>query len=219
MIFSGVLAATSSMFMPPAADATNAMCPVSRLSSRLRYSSRSIFDPDSTYTWWIGSPSAPVCLVVSRLPSMPAAAAATSSTVFASFTPPALPRPPACTCALTTQTLPPRASAAASTSPIVDAVLPGGKGIPNSAKSCLAWYSCRFIWENPWHLRSYCGGSFRFRQNGCCMHLRHLTSYTEIPAASWNALAGVEHPILQHEYLLALEASGSATAETGWQPL
>lgn len=51
------------------------------------------------------------------------------------------------------------------------------------------------------------------------MHFRHVTSYAEIPAASWNALAGVEHPILRHEYLLALEASGSATAETGWQPL
>ena len=31
-----------------ACDATNAMWPVSRFKSRLRYSSRSIFEPDST---------------------------------------------------------------------------------------------------------------------------------------------------------------------------
>ena len=46
---------------------------------------------------------------------MPAAAARTASRSFASLTPPALPRPPACTCALTTQTARRRASRAAST--------------------------------------------------------------------------------------------------------
>jgi predicted N-acyltransferase len=46
----------------------------------------------------------------------------------------------------------------------------------------------------------------------------------EIAQAEWNSLVckcngGVLHPALRHEYLLALEASGSATAETGWGPL
>jgi uncharacterized protein len=49
-------------------------------------------------------------------------------------------------------------------------------------------------------------------------------SIGEIAQAEWNSLAskcngGVLHPALRHEYLLALESSGSATAETGWGPL
>jgi uncharacterized protein len=51
------------------------------------------------------------------------------------------------------------------------------------------------------------------------MRLRQHTSYTDILPASWNTLAGTDNPILRHEYLLALETSGSATAATGWQPL
>lgn len=51
------------------------------------------------------------------------------------------------------------------------------------------------------------------------VRLRQHTSYTDIPPAAWNALAGTDNPILRHEYLLALETSGSATAATGWQPL
>jgi predicted N-acyltransferase len=51
------------------------------------------------------------------------------------------------------------------------------------------------------------------------MRLRQHTSYTDILPADWNALTGTGNPTLRHEYLLALEASGSATAATGWQPL
>jgi predicted N-acyltransferase len=51
------------------------------------------------------------------------------------------------------------------------------------------------------------------------MRLRQHTSYTEILPAAWNTLAGTDNPTLRHEYLLALETSGSATAATGWQPL
>jgi uncharacterized protein len=40
---------------------------------------------------------------------------------------------------------------------------------------------------------------------------------SEIPAAQWNALAG-DHPLLQHAFLQALEASGCVTKKTGWQP-
>jgi hypothetical protein len=72
----------------------------------------------------------PVCFVVSRWPSMPAAAAATSATDFTTLTPPALPRPPACTCALTTQTEPPRRSAASTASSGVAATKPVGTGMP-----------------------------------------------------------------------------------------
>lgn len=41
---------------------------------------------------------------------------------------------------------------------------------------------------------------------------------TDIPAATWNALAGPESPFLRHEFLAALEASASVCAQTGWQP-
>ena len=51
------------------------------------------------------------------------------------------------------------------------------------------------------------------------MRLRQHTSYTDIASSVWNALAGTHNPVLRHEYLLALETSGSATAATGWQPL
>lgn len=42
-----------------------------------------------------------------------------------------------------------------------------------------------------------------------------------IDAAAWNALLesqAAPTPFLRHEYLLALHASGSAVAETGWAP-
>lgn len=45
---------------------------------------------------------------------------------------------------------------------------------------------------------------------------------TEIPAAEWDALlAAAPHPtpFMRHAYLAALHSSGSATADTGWQPL
>jgi uncharacterized protein len=51
------------------------------------------------------------------------------------------------------------------------------------------------------------------------MRLRHYPSFTDIPAANWNALAGTDNPFLRHEFLHALEASGSAVAATGWVPL
>ena len=40
----------------------------------------------------------------------------------------------------------------------------------------------------------------------------------EIDAGAWNRLAGSNSPFLKHEFLLALEQSGSVSAETGWQP-
>jgi hypothetical protein len=51
------------------------------------------------------------------------------------------------------------------------------------------------------------------------MNIRRHTSYTDIAPAAWNALAGTDNPFLRHEFLLALEQSGSATPATGWTPL
>ncbi len=43
--------------------------------------------------------------------------------------------------------------------------------------------------------------------------------FDEIDAAGWNRLFGRDHPFTRHEFLAALEQSGSASAGTGWQPL
>ena len=40
-----------------------------------------------------------------------------------------------------------------------------------------------------------------------------------IPAAEWDACAGDANPFLSHAFLSILEASGSATPRTGWQPI
>ncbi|MGB0670629.1 MAG: GNAT family N-acetyltransferase [Rhodospirillales bacterium] len=40
----------------------------------------------------------------------------------------------------------------------------------------------------------------------------------EVDAAQWDACAGADNPFLSHAFLKALEESGSASAETGWQP-
>ena len=53
-----------------------------------------------------------------------------------------------------------------------------------------------------------------------------LNSLSEIPAGDWNRCANphgrqgpiVYDPFLRHEFLLALEESGSTIAKTGWQP-
>jgi uncharacterized protein len=48
--------------------------------------------------------------------------------------------------------------------------------------------------------------------------IRVVDRIAEIPAASWDACAGPDNPFLSHAFLAALEASGSATARTGWLP-
>lgn len=40
-----------------------------------------------------------------------------------------------------------------------------------------------------------------------------------IPAGQWDACAGTRDPFVSHGFLSILEASGSATAAAGWQPL
>ncbi|MBV1787930.1 GNAT family N-acetyltransferase [Marinobacterium sp. D7] len=41
----------------------------------------------------------------------------------------------------------------------------------------------------------------------------------EIPRQQWNNLCGTDYPFLRHEFLQALESSGSVSPESGWQPL
>src|SRR5262245_29851749 len=66
------------------------------------------------------------------------------SGLFTTLMPPALPRPPAWTCAFTT-TVPPMSRAACSASAAVVTKRPGGTSIPYSRSSALAWYSWTFI--------------------------------------------------------------------------
>lgn len=48
------------------------------------------------------------------------------------------------------------------------------------------------------------------------MEARIARSLTEVDAEQWNALPGAESPFLRHEFLLALETTGCAVRQTGW---
>ncbi len=50
------------------------------------------------------------------------------------------------------------------------------------------------------------------------MQVKQINSMTQADGADWNRLAGVAYPFLRHEFLLALEQSGSVSAQTGWVP-
>jgi uncharacterized protein len=50
------------------------------------------------------------------------------------------------------------------------------------------------------------------------LQARTVTRIADVDAAAWDALAPAGHPFLRHAFLDALEASGSATEKTGWQP-
>lgn len=50
------------------------------------------------------------------------------------------------------------------------------------------------------------------------MKIRFLAAISDIPANKWNAVSGVDYPFLRHEFLQALEQSGCASPENGWQP-
>ncbi len=45
-----------------------------------------------------------------------------------------------------------------------------------------------------------------------------LNRVAAVPAAEWDACADPENPFVSHAFLSALEASGSASPETGWMP-
>src|SRR6478735_6615507 len=80
------------------------------------------------------------------IPRMASAAACASSGLFVTLTPPALPRPPVFTCALTTVTPPdfgPICSAAARACSGVVAMAPASTGTPCFSNMSRAWYSKR----------------------------------------------------------------------------
>lgn len=49
--------------------------------------------------------------------------------------------------------------------------------------------------------------------------VRLHSTIDEISASHWNRLCGTDYPFLRHEFLAALEHSGSVSPDTGWQPL
>src|ERR1051325_9205555 len=89
-------------------------------------------------------PAGGVCGVFSIMPRIGLAAAWAAAGSSASFTPPALPRPPACTWALTT-VRPPSRWAMARASAGVSATSPFGTGTPKAFRMALPWYSWIFI--------------------------------------------------------------------------
>src|SRR3990170_2991703 len=101
-------------------------------------------EASSTSTLSTLIPSGGVCGVLSLMPRIWRAATSADAGSPASFTPPALPRPPACTCAFTT-TVPPRRSAIARAWAGVSATSPPGTGTPNWRRIALAWYSWIFM--------------------------------------------------------------------------
>ncbi|MEM7041627.1 MAG: GNAT family N-acetyltransferase [Pseudomonadota bacterium] len=51
------------------------------------------------------------------------------------------------------------------------------------------------------------------------IEVRLAQGIDQVDAADWDACAGADQPFLSHAFLLALETSGSASADTGWLPL
>jgi len=50
------------------------------------------------------------------------------------------------------------------------------------------------------------------------IEVKFITSIAEVSAEQWNSVVDTEYPFIQHEFLAALESSGSVRSETGWQP-
>ena len=50
------------------------------------------------------------------------------------------------------------------------------------------------------------------------MKATFINAIRDIDATQWNALCGVDYPFLRHEFLDALEQSGSVGGNSGWQP-
>ena len=104
--------------------------------------------PWAIITWWTVWP-------LMSMPRMARACSSASSAVLATLTPPALPRPPVLTCALTTVTPPlaaPMRSAAARASSGVVATAPASTGTPCFSNTSRAWYSKRSTRRSVLHL-------------------------------------------------------------------
>ncbi len=50
------------------------------------------------------------------------------------------------------------------------------------------------------------------------MIIKQINSMTEVDATCWNSLVQDKDPFVCHEFLLALEQSGSVSSKTGWTP-
>jgi hypothetical protein len=50
------------------------------------------------------------------------------------------------------------------------------------------------------------------------MQVKQIGSITNIAATKWNVLVGNDYPFIRHEFLAALEQSGSVSEVTGWLP-
>jgi predicted N-acyltransferase len=48
------------------------------------------------------------------------------------------------------------------------------------------------------------------------MEVKQINSLTQVDSVAWNKLAGNAYPFLRHEFLTALEKSGSVSEQTGW---
>ena len=51
------------------------------------------------------------------------------------------------------------------------------------------------------------------------MEISQITAISQVDGEAWNKLVEDSYPFLRHEFLLALEASGCVSAQTGWQPM
>ena len=51
------------------------------------------------------------------------------------------------------------------------------------------------------------------------MNVRFIDDIHLISAEAWHTLVGTDYPFLRHEFLDALEASGSVGGQSGWQPM
>ncbi len=51
------------------------------------------------------------------------------------------------------------------------------------------------------------------------LHITLHPAIADIDAAAWNALSGTDYPFMRHEFLAALEDSGSVGSGTGWRPM
>jgi predicted N-acyltransferase len=50
------------------------------------------------------------------------------------------------------------------------------------------------------------------------MEVKQIHSMAQVDGEAWNRLTGDADPFLRHEFLLALEQSGSVSVQTGWEP-
>lgn len=51
------------------------------------------------------------------------------------------------------------------------------------------------------------------------MKVRFINSINHISPSSWHDVVGTHYPFLRHDFLHALEASGSVGGDSGWQPM